>query len=151
MFLFLFVLYIYFPEATELQSFKAIEAETWRDTFILMRNLLQTPRTPLSVVEISDKIDLATKKNNYNGNYDNDKNVNDGNSKNTVTSNSRELFLLKITRKSFLVSLLKSDRRAYIETVKFLGAKISRNDLPNLQGEYMSINKYRCIDISMYI
>lgn len=82
--------------------------ETWSSTASLIANLFKLPATPLSIVELCDRIDTASLK-------------------------SRESVLLGLRRQALLATMLKKDRNEYLETVKFLGPRIPRNDLPNLQ------------------
>jgi hypothetical protein len=82
--------------------------ETWSSTASLIANLFNLPATPLSIVDLCDRIDKAS-------------------------VNSRELILLNLRRQALLATMLKKDRNEYLTTVKFLGPRIPRNDLPNLQ------------------
>ena len=84
------------------------EVESWSDSLNLIFELLSLPATPTNIVKLCDRIDVAK-------------------------PNSREFSLCKFRRQSLLVSILKSNRDEYLETVKFLLNRIPRNELPNLQ------------------
>ena len=84
------------------------DVESWSGTFSLLGDILQLPATPITIVELCDKIDKSK-------------------------TNSRERFLLSLRRQTLLSTMLSNDRNQYLETVKFLGPRIPRNDLPNLQ------------------
>lgn len=83
--------------------------ERWGDTFSLIGNLFSLSANPISIVELCDRVDIAK-------------------------PNSRELILLNLRRQSLLATMLQNDRNVYLETVKFVGPRIPRRDLPNLQG-----------------
>ena len=84
------------------------EVESWAGTFTLLGDILKLPATPITIVELCDKIDTSKR-------------------------NSREKFLLSLRRQALLSTMLSNDRNQYLETVKFLGPRIPRKDLPNLQ------------------
>lgn len=82
--------------------------ETWSSTANLIGDLFKLSATPVTLVQLCDRIDAAV-------------------------VGSRESTLLSLRRQALLSDMLKSDRSVYLETVKFLGARVPRNDLPNLQ------------------
>ena len=82
--------------------------EEWASTFSLVVELFGIPATALSIVQLCDRIDNTKPK-------------------------TREISLLKIRRQMLLTKMLQDDREKYLETVKFLGARIPRDELPNLQ------------------
>ena len=84
------------------------ESESWSGTFSLLGDILKLPPTPITIVELCDRIDRSK-------------------------INSREKLLLSLRRQTLLSTMLLNDRTQYLETVKFLGPRIPRNDLPNLQ------------------
>ena len=82
--------------------------ETWSSTANLIGDLFKLSATPIALVQLCDRIDAAV-------------------------VGSRESILLSLRRQALLSDMLKSDRNVYLETVKFLGARVPRKDLPNLQ------------------
>lgn len=82
--------------------------ETWSSTANLIGDLFKLSATPITLVQLCDRIDAAV-------------------------VGSRESILLSLRRQALLSDMLKSDRNVYLETVKFLGARVPRKDLPNLQ------------------
>jgi hypothetical protein len=83
--------------------------ETWSSTANLIGDLFKLSATPIALVQLCDRIDAAV-------------------------VGSRESILLSLRRQALLSDMLKNDRRVYLETVKFLGARVPRKDLPNLQN-----------------
>ena len=81
--------------------------DTIVDSLSLALELISLPATALEVTKLSDDID-----------------------KNSVKS--RE-WLLRLGRSSLLSMMLERDRYEYITTVSFLGTRIPRNELPNVQ------------------
>lgn len=83
--------------------------ESWSSTASLLGDLFKISATPVSIVQLCDKVDSAR-------------------------TGSRESILLSLRRQALLSDMLKNNRNEYLETVKFLGARIPRKDLPNLQN-----------------
>eukprot|EP01041_Mallomonas_annulata_P004155 gene4155-8258_t len=82
--------------------------EPWEGTFKLALELLSLDSSTVSIVAICDRIDAAA-------------------------PSSRQHLLLNERRKMLLADMLRRDRKEYINTVTFLGNRIPRCDLPNVQ------------------
>lgn len=90
--------------------------ETWTETFNQAFDLLNMKSSSLNLVLLCESIDNSEPR-------------------------SRYSTLLKFKRRRVLEDLLRSDRNSYIESVKFLGSKIPREDLPNVQDIPVSSSK----------
>lgn len=90
------------------QKEKFLKTETWAETFNDLFDMLKMKSNSLNLVLLCDKIDNSI-------------------------PNSRQSAILDFTRRRVLVDMLSTDRNEYIESVRFLGPRIPRADLPNVQ------------------
>ena len=97
-----------FTKSAASTSVAGSDDEEWASTFSLVVELLGMPATAVSIVQLSDRMD-------------------------NTKPRTRAISLLKFRRQALLAQMLQDDRGKYLETVKFLGARIPRDELPNLQ------------------